>query len=85
MNPQSLITGLITGCALVVFGLVPGLLHRVAEQVIYEVHAVRDMLLFGAPLTKRRPSEHKSVHRPVWLAGAGAFLITITVLGYLSN
>ena len=74
MHANLLVFDVSVGCALIAFGLVPGLFHRFME-------GVRRFRQF--PLTPR--GSHEPVDQPTWLAGVGALVITAAILAYLSN
>jgi uncharacterized protein YjeT (DUF2065 family) len=76
--------GIFVGCVLVALGLIPGLFDRLTRGTIEGVRSFRDSLLYGSPVIPR-PIKDETLHRPVWLAGMGALLITITILAWLSK
>ena len=80
MQPKDLVVGVLAGCVLIVFGLVPGLF----QALIAGIQRFRDSLfsLFPMRALDAAPSDRS---RPVWLAGLGAMLIVVTVLAYLSS
>jgi hypothetical protein len=81
MKPHELMIGVLTGCVLVVFGLVPGLSYGLTEGV----RNFLDLVSSGLPVSPPRHTEYDKLERPIWLAGLGAVLIVLSVLAYLSN
>ena len=75
--------GVSVGCVLLALGLIPGLFDGLTKGVMEALENFRDSVLSGSPVTPRRRSECERTHRRLWLAGAGALLITVTVLAYL--
>ena len=73
--------GILTGCLLVVFGLVPGLFQSLVEGMLSAIHRLLDQITSGLPT----PMEYAPIQKPTWLVGLGALLIVLSVLGYLSN
>ena len=73
--------GILTGCLLVVFGLVPGLFQSLVEGMLSAIHRLLDQITSGWPT----PVEYEPIQKPTWLVGLGALLIVLSVLGYLSN
>lgn len=74
IHANELATGMVCGCLLMLFGLVPDLFNRLVE-------GVRSVQEFTTPGRSR----HVPVKQPAWLAGVGALLITATLLAYFSN
>ncbi len=85
MKPHDLMVGLVWGCVLLALGLIPGLFSSLTEGVQNAIRVFRDSVLFGSPVTPQPRSGCESPHRPLWLAGLGALLITITILAYFWN
>ncbi|MEO7143755.1 MAG: hypothetical protein ABI165_09670 [Bryobacteraceae bacterium] len=81
MNPHEIMTGILTGCVLVVFGSVPGLFSNLVEAVRNFSHSISS----GLPLSLPHHPEYTKVRRPIWLAWLGAALIVLSILAYLSN
>lgn len=79
MKPDDVVVGVVTGCALIVFALVPGLFHALTEGVRNFANSMVSPFAAGpAPKTG-----YENVHGPLWLAGLGAALIALSVLGYV--
>lgn len=81
MKPPEVMTGVLSGCVLIALGLVPGLFRNLVEGV----RNLCDSVSSGAPVSPPRQTEGDTLQRPIWLAGIGALLITLTVLTYLSS
>lgn len=79
MTPKTLIYGIICGCILLCLGLIPGLFRDLTEGVRNFHNS------FSSPyLRQRRPYWPASeVEQPVWLAGAGAALIVLSIVGFV--
>lgn len=90
MTPHEVTTGLVCGSVLIIVGLVPSLFwRRLAGDLAIGIQNFRDSISSGWPSSdwpRRSPvptdTERKS---PVWLAGLGALVITLTLLSYLSG
>ena len=78
MKPSEAEVGILTGCALIVFGLVPGLLQALAEGVRNFSNSIFSPFAAGPA----HGTEYENIHRPVWLAGLGVALIVLSALGY---
>ncbi len=79
MKPDDVVVGVATGCALIAFGLVPGLFHGLIEGVRNFSNSIVSPFAAGPA----HGTEYEDVHGPVWLAGLGAALIALSVLGYI--
>jgi hypothetical protein len=79
MTPHELVTGVLAGCVLIVFGLVPGLFQGLVEGV----QNFRDSLSSIFPIAPQYRSGYENLQPPRWMAGVGAALTVLTVLGYL--
>jgi hypothetical protein len=81
MHEKQIVTAILTGCVLIAFGLIPGLLSGIKEG-IQNFRAE----LFGLPTIAPRHGDY-----PQWLPGqigfawAGVALILIGLLGYLTR
>ena len=71
---NEVVVGVLSGCALIVFGLVPGLFQAVASG-IWNFH---DSLSGSFP----SPHRMEEIRQPVWLAGLGVALSAATLLAY---
>jgi len=79
MKPDDVVVGVVTGCALIVFALVPGLFHGLTEGVRNFANSMFSPFATGpAPETG-----YENAHGPLWLAGLGIALIMLSVLGYI--
>ena len=80
MTHPNVIAGLISGGALLLFGLSPGLFRNLTEGVLN----FRDSLsgLYGRPPLRR--TEVESVERPIGLAVLGALMIAFSVYAYFA-
>ena len=78
MTLHDVMIGVLSGCVLIVFGLVPGLFQGLTE-------GVRNLLNSVSSPLPTKPRRDKSYDRPISLAGIGATLIVLSVLAYLSN
>ena len=78
IGEQRLMTGVLAGAFLIVFGIVPGLFPALADGVRNSLN----LLSSQCPAPSRL---HQEFPRPRWLAGLGAALITATVLAYLDT
>jgi len=78
MKPQDLGLAILSGSILVIFGLIPGLLHSLAAGVRNALDSVSS----AAPPPE---IEYDKKHRPIWLAGLGVMFVVLSVLEYLSN
>ncbi|HCC59060.1 MAG TPA: hypothetical protein DEQ47_17725 [Solibacterales bacterium] len=74
IHANQLAFGLLFGCALILFGLVPDLFNRFVE-------GVRSLQQFADPPR----TSHTPLPQPTWLAGVGALLITAALLAYFSK
>jgi hypothetical protein len=81
MKPREVMICVLSGCVLVVFGLVPGLFQRL-EEGIRNFH---DQVSSGFAVSPPRYTEYDKLRRPIWLAGLGALLIVVGVLAYVSD
>lgn len=68
--------GVVSGCILIVFGLVPGLFQDLADGV----RRYSDSFTAGFPTS---PRLYTPIRRPRWLAGLGFLLIVLTIVAYL--
>jgi sulfite exporter TauE/SafE len=78
INQNQVVIGVLMGIALIVFGLVPGMLQHFANQI----SNIADQLSSRISIPERsevrvRPSR--------WLIALGVFVITLTFLAYYSN
>lgn len=69
MHLNQLVFQVLFGGLLMLFGLVPGLFHRF-------MNAAQELRQF--------PSVPRAAAQPTWLAGAGALIITASILIFLS-
>ena len=81
MKPHEVMIGVLTGCVLIVVGLVPGLFRGLTEGV----RNIVDSVSSGLPISRPLSAEYEELQAPRWLAGLGAALIVLSVLAYLSN
>jgi len=81
MTPHEVMTCFLTGCLLVAFGVIPGLYQGLVDGLAEGIQRFRDQISPGFPT----PMEHTPIQKPTWLAGLGALLMVLSVLGYLSN
>ena len=79
LTPSQVITGLVGGCVLIVFGLVPGLFDGLAEGVRNFSNSLT------SPFHHHHPRRHEPTHPPIGLALLGCALILLTLLGYLAG
>jgi hypothetical protein len=76
ITSREFITGVMTGALLIVVALVPGLFQRIAEEVRSSIDAFSSAGV-------ARPRRYDAIETPtLWLAGSGAALILVSVLGY---
>lgn len=85
MKPHDVVIGVIAGCVLIVFGLVPGLFHGLVQGLTEGIRNFHDSVFFQLPMSSTRHTEYDKLPRPIWLAGLGAALIVLSVLAYVSN
>lgn len=81
MTPDSVLIGVLTGCALIVFGVVPGLLENLTDGVRNLSNSVSNQFLTRAADRRAR----RKLAQPTWLAGLGVALIVLTILGYTAR
>ena len=68
--------GLLMGSVALLYALSPDLL----DSLSHGIQSFRDSLLFGAVAPRPRQAPTHTLHRPVWLAILGAFLIVIALV-----
>jgi hypothetical protein len=78
IGPTQVMIGVLAGCVLILFGIMPGLFQSLVEGVQTSGALLRDPLA-------RRPTIPEPIQQPVWLAGLGAALIIFTLLAHLSQ
>jgi len=79
LTPGEVITGLISGSVLIVFGLVPGPFDRLSEGVRNFSNSLT------SPFHPPHPRRHEPIHPPMGLALLGGAMILLTLLGYLAG
>jgi hypothetical protein len=78
LTPGEVITGLVSGCVLIAFGLLPGLFERLSE-------GVRNFSNHLTSPFSHHPRPHQPIHPPIGLAVLGFAMILLTVLGYFAG
>jgi hypothetical protein len=81
MKPHELVVGLLTGCLLIIFGLVPSLFHN----LIAGVQNFRDSVMSGMPMRDTRRIESEQIRRPVWMVLLGVAFVVMSLLNYFSK
>lgn len=77
MQPQEAVTAVVSGCALIALGIVPGLFRGLEERV-------RNLLeTFSASFAVRgwQRTERATSETPVWLAVVGLALLAVGLFG----
>ena len=82
---SQVVVGLVCGCALIVFGLMPGLFQELFQALEEGIGNFRDSLSSSFATPPRQDLQMGPIRQRIWLAGLGAALIVTTVLAYLSN
>jgi len=77
MNVQQLAICLGWGALLIVLGLVPGLFQRLVNGVQNSIKLFSEQLGWARPIGRV-----EARRQPTWLAGFGAAMLLIGVLGY---
>jgi hypothetical protein len=86
MTPIALVTPLVCGSILIAFGVVPGLFWGLVDGFVVELQNFRDSLRSGFPIQPPVQAESRQDRpQPIWLAGLGALVTTLTLLSYLSG
>ena len=78
MSPHGLINGLLAGGAALVFGLVPGLVDDFAQGL----RNLGREIQFGASKPQLYRARARKAERSLWLAGLGAAIIVLTIVGF---
>ena len=73
MKPRDLILGILSGCVLIAFGLIPGLV----QDLIRGIANFQNELLPNS-----QHVEYGRIQQPVFLAWIGTALIVLTVFAY---
>jgi hypothetical protein len=81
MQLHQLISSISLGCVLIILGLVPGLMHWLVDGA----RQLHDSLFSPFPIPTRHDVDYTKFPRQVGLAGAGAALILVAILAYLSK
>jgi hypothetical protein len=81
MELNQLVSSVSFGCVLIIMGLVPGLLPWLTD----EVRQLHDSLFSSFPIPTRHDVDYTKRSRQIGLAGAGATLIFLSFLAYLSK
>lgn len=79
INTDQLVWGVTVACVFIALGLVPGLMHDLADTIGY---AADQLSFLGFPILRRPRSDFE---QPRWFALVGLTLIAITLLLYLSR
>jgi len=79
LTTSQIVSGLVAGCVLIVFGLVPGPFQRLSEGV----RNFSSTLYSPFPHHARRHAGE--AHQPVGLAVLGVAMLLLTMLGWLAG
>jgi hypothetical protein len=81
MKPHEFVGGLLTGCLLMIFGLVPSLFHKLIEGV----QNFRDSVMSGMSMRHTRRIEREQIQKPVWMVLLGVVFVVMSLLNYFSK
>ncbi len=84
IHSYQLVTGLMTGIAAIVFGLLPGLLRSFVDGFLRLVDALQAQG-FHVPGQPRSPVSIDSIDQPREFALFGLAIIALTLLAYLAG